>query len=66
MREAYRAFAEDVHAGEAIPPAAEWLLDNFHLVEAEVVNVHRDLPAGFHRHSSRTPAAGHRCGAVAR
>jgi cellobiose phosphorylase len=49
LRATYRAFADDVHGGEAIPPAAEWLLDNFHLVEAEVVNVHRDLPSGFHR-----------------
>jgi hypothetical protein len=29
LRAAYRAFAADVHDGEAIPPAAEWLLDNF-------------------------------------
>src|SRR5688572_7526258 len=36
LRLAYRAAADDVHRGEAIPPAAEWLLDNFHMIEAEV------------------------------
>jgi cellobiose phosphorylase len=49
LREAYRLLAEDVHRGEAVPPAAEWLLDNFHLVEVEVVNVRRDLPPSYHR-----------------
>jgi cyclic beta-1,2-glucan synthetase len=49
LREAYRCFADDVARGEPIPPAAEWLLDNFHLVESEVVNVRRDLPPGYHR-----------------
>src|SRR5262249_4240831 len=35
LRYAYRTLADDVRRGEAIAPAAEWLLDNFHLVEAE-------------------------------
>ena len=37
-----------------MPPAAEWLLDNFHMVEAEVRNVRYDLPKGYHR---RLPCA---------
>jgi cyclic beta-1,2-glucan synthetase len=49
LRTAYLAFADDVHRGEAIPPAAEWLLDNFHLIETEVVSVRRDLPPAYHR-----------------
>src|SRR5204862_1137916 len=36
LRQAYRVFAGDVRRGEPIPPASEWLLDNFHLVEAEI------------------------------
>ncbi|MFA6957176.1 MAG: glucoamylase family protein [Thermoanaerobaculia bacterium] len=45
----YRYFADDVHAGVAIPPAAEWLLDNFHLVVAEAHAVRRDLPAKYYQ-----------------
>ena len=41
LREAYRAVADDVHEGDPISPAAEWLLDNFHLIEAEARNVQR-------------------------
>jgi cyclic beta-1,2-glucan synthetase len=33
LRKAYRLLADDVHRGEFVPPAAEWLLDNFHLIE---------------------------------
>lgn len=46
---AYRVLAEDVHHGTAIPPAAEWLLDNFHLVELEARAVWRDLPVRYYR-----------------
>ena len=47
LRRAYLTFSEDVRR-EAIPPAAEWLLDNYHLVEAEIVGIRRDLPAAYH------------------
>jgi cyclic beta-1,2-glucan synthetase len=53
LRVAYRAAAEDVHRGDPLPPAAEWLLDNFHMVEAEVRNVRHDLPKGYHRRLPR-------------
>ena len=46
---AYRRLADDVHQGVAVPPAAEWLLDNFHVVEAEARAVRRDLPARYYR-----------------
>ena len=46
---AYRALADDVHRGVAVAPAAEWLLDNFHLVESEARAVRRDLPARYYR-----------------
>jgi cellobiose phosphorylase len=48
LHRAYAAFAEDVKK-EAIPPAAEWLLDNFHILEAETLNVERDLPGSYFR-----------------
>ncbi|HEX7580600.1 MAG TPA: carbohydrate-binding protein, partial [Thermoanaerobaculia bacterium] len=49
LREAYRVLADDVHRGVAVPPAAEWLLDNFHLVESEAHAVRHDLPARYYR-----------------
>ncbi|MBI3297377.1 MAG: DUF3131 domain-containing protein [Elusimicrobia bacterium] len=50
---AYRLLADDVHRGEFVTPAAEWLLDNFHLVAAEIREVRLNLPRGYHR---RLPA----------
>ncbi|MCJ7588639.1 MAG: hypothetical protein MUQ00_12175, partial [Candidatus Aminicenantes bacterium] len=32
LRGAYITMADDVHRGEFVTPATEWLLDNFHLV----------------------------------
>ena len=32
-----------------ITPAAEWLLDNYHLVEQQVREVRTDLPPGYYR-----------------
>ncbi len=46
---AYRSLADDVHRGVTVPPAAEWLLDNFHLVEAEARAVRHDLPVRYYR-----------------
>jgi len=46
---AYRAIAKAVAEGRAITPAAEWLLDNYHLVEAQIREVREDLPSGFYR-----------------
>ncbi|MGD0483291.1 MAG: glucoamylase family protein [Gemmatimonadales bacterium] len=48
LREAYRVLANDVHRGEFVPPAAEWLLDNFHLVEGEIRSVRRDIPRQYY------------------
>src|SRR5213594_3410958 len=49
LRDAYRLLAGDVRLGEPIAPAAEWLLDNFHLVEAEVREIRHHLPTRFYR-----------------
>ena len=49
LRHAYIVLADDVHRGEPIAPAAEWLLDNFHLVEAEARAVRHDLPPRYYR-----------------
>ena len=49
LRLAYRTLADDVRAGQFVGPAAEWLLDNFHLVISEVADVGRNLPRGYSR-----------------
>ena len=46
---AYRDVAEAIDADEAITPAAEWLIDNFHLVEKQIREVRVDLPPGYYR-----------------
>ena len=46
---AYETLADDAHRGVTISPAAEWVLDNFHLVESEARAVRRDLPARYYR-----------------
>jgi cyclic beta-1,2-glucan synthetase len=35
--------------GTNVTPAAEWLLDNYHLVEVQIREVLHDLPTGFYR-----------------
>ena len=47
---AYRAAGQAVDAGQPITPAADWLLDNFHIVEAQLRQVHDDLPPRYYRH----------------
>ena len=46
---AYRDIAEAVETGAAITPAAEWLVDNFHVVEKQIREIRTDLPAGYYR-----------------
>ncbi|MGV8951450.1 MAG: GH36-type glycosyl hydrolase domain-containing protein [Cypionkella sp.] len=46
---AYRTCAQALQAGQTITPAAEWLLDNFHLVEEQLRQIHDDLPPGYYR-----------------
>ncbi|MFL9828683.1 GH36-type glycosyl hydrolase domain-containing protein [Rhodoplanes sp. SY1] len=46
---AYRASAAELACGRGIVPAAEWLLDNYHLVEDQIREIREDLPAGYYR-----------------
>jgi cyclic beta-1,2-glucan synthetase len=59
LRHVYRTVADDVHRGESAEPGAEWLLDNFHLVEAEGEGVRHDLPGRFYRKLPRAPGKEH-------
>src|SRR4030095_17239033 len=42
LRAAYATLAGDVHRGEDVTPSAEWLLDHFNLVAAEIRAVRGD------------------------
>jgi cyclic beta-1,2-glucan synthetase len=46
---AYRTLVEAVRQGDSISPAAEWLLDNFHIVEEQLREIREDLPKGYYR-----------------
>src|SRR5205823_13319869 len=46
---AYRAIAAAAGEGRPISPAAEWLLDNYHLVEEQIREIRQDLPPSFYR-----------------
>ncbi len=47
--ETYRAIVKATHAQQSITPAAEWLLDNFHVVDEQIREIKKDLPPGFYR-----------------
>ncbi|MEO8936738.1 MAG: glucoamylase family protein [Burkholderiaceae bacterium] len=49
LLEAYRASALELESGRSAVPAAEWLLDNYYLVEEQVRDARDHLPAGFYR-----------------
>ncbi|HJV70164.1 GH36-type glycosyl hydrolase domain-containing protein [Ideonella sp.] len=36
------------HEGDALSPAAEWLLDNFHLIEAQLPDIRSGMPRGYY------------------
>jgi cyclic beta-1,2-glucan synthetase len=49
LRQAYRTLAGDVRQGRFVTAAAEWLLDNYHLVASEIRDVRQSLPRGYYR-----------------
>jgi len=46
---AYRSIGEAIREERAITPAAEWLVDNFHIAEEQIREIRDDLPRGFYR-----------------
>src|SRR4051812_44341663 len=56
LRQVYTALADDAKRGEPSSPAAEWLLDNFHIVVAALRDIRHDLPPGFFRRLPRIAA----------
>jgi len=49
LRVAYRTLDDDVRTGQFVTAGAEWLLDNFHLITAEVTDISRNLPRTYYR-----------------
>jgi cyclic beta-1,2-glucan synthetase len=49
LLQAYRVIAKSIDEGRAITPAAEWLVDNYYLVEREIQGIRVALPPGYYR-----------------
>src|SRR5438876_9109838 len=49
LRESYRVIANAIREERAITPAAEWLVDNFHVVDEQLREIRDDLPPGYYR-----------------
>lgn len=58
LLEYYRATARAVQQEHTITPAAEWLVDNFFIVEEQLREIRDDLPAGYYRELPKL-ASGH-------
>ncbi|PYS42249.1 MAG: hypothetical protein DMF71_09635, partial [Acidobacteria bacterium] len=44
----YNALADSIREEHVISPAAEWLVDNFHIVEEQVREIREDLPKSYY------------------
>ncbi len=44
----YRTLVEAIRNGRTISPAAEWLVDNFHIVEEQLREIREDLPKSYY------------------
>ncbi len=49
LLQCYREIAAVIREEGATTPAAEWFVDNFHIVDAVIRQVREDLPRGFYR-----------------
>ncbi|OYW19321.1 MAG: hypothetical protein B7Z52_03760, partial [Burkholderiales bacterium 12-64-5] len=50
LRETDRYLASAARVGYHVTPAAAWLLDNFHLIDAQLKEIHDQSPASYFRH----------------
>lgn len=55
---AYESISLAARNGDDVPAEAEWLLDNFYVVEEQLREIRDDLPRGFYRELPKT-ASGH-------
>ncbi len=61
LLETYRTLAGSIREERSITPAAEWLVDNFHIVEEQVREIRDDLPNTYYRELPKL-AEGHLAG----
>ncbi len=45
---AYRTLVDSLRSGQTISPAAEWLVDNFHIIEEQLREIREDLPKSYY------------------
>ncbi len=61
LRDAYTLVSDAVQRGRQITPAAEWFIDNYHLIEEQIRTARRHMPRAYHRELPRlanAPAPG--------
>ena len=46
---AYHALIEGMREARAMTPAAEWLIDNYYIVDEHIRAIRRDLPPGYYK-----------------
>ena len=44
----YQALVEAIRDGRPISPAAEWLVDNYHIIEEQLREIRQDLPRSYY------------------
>src|SRR5215217_9590426 len=48
LEAAYKALVNALREGHAISPAAEWLVDNYHIIEEQLREIRQDLPTSYY------------------
>jgi cyclic beta-1,2-glucan synthetase len=48
LEAAYQSLVEALRQGRAISPAAEWLVDNYHIIEEQLREIRQDLPKSYY------------------
>ena len=61
LLESYRILSRAIKDERSITPAAEWLVDNFHIVDEQLREIRDDLPLGYYRELPKL-ADGHLAG----
>jgi len=61
LLQSYRALARAINEELPITPAAEWLVDNFHIVDEQLREIRDDLPSDYYRELPKL-AEGHLAG----
>lgn len=49
LNAAFHTLIEGIRKGHAVTPAAEWLVDNYYIIDEHIHAVRRDLPLGFYK-----------------